>query len=240
MKFTRSALAVLAAFVMLLTVLPASAQNADLRANEGPLTIAVGSVSGSYGHTVDVPVTLSCEGGFEANTIQFVAQYNRLALRLTGAVRGGLLSGLTGAEVTIDTRSHPGNVYVCILCTGGGITESGTLLTLRFSVLTEEYVTSPITLFHGAASYYPIGGAEQDIPVELVNGSVTVVDPPQYPYGDANLDGELSFADISAMYAIILGGEDVPASLVDIADFNRDGTLSFGDISALYNHLIQS
>ncbi len=240
MKLTKTAAAVLAALLMLLQLLPASAEVPAVRANEGPLTIAVDSVEGSYDATVDVPVTLSCTGEFEVNTLGFVAQYNRRALRLVTVVRGELLSGLSNAEVTIDTRSHPGNVYVCVLCTGGGITESGTLLTLRFRVLTEEHVTSQISLFHGEASYSPIGGEAQAIPVDLVNGAVTVVDPPEYPYGDANLDGELSFADISAMYAIILGGEDVPASLVDIADFNRDGTLSFGDISALYNYLIQS
>ncbi|MBO4330873.1 MAG: metallophosphoesterase, partial [Oscillospiraceae bacterium] len=57
-------------------------------------------------------------------------------------------------------------------------------------------------------------------------------------YGDANDDGELTFADISALYAMIIGGGSYPAALLDRADFDRDGSISFGDISALYSYLI--
>ena len=239
MNRNKIAVAVFAACIMMISLLPCVAA-ADTQM--GPVAITVGAVESAVpGQTVEVPITLSSANGYSAHAVQFVAQYNRLALRLVGFRRGELIAGIDDVEVFCDTASYPGNVYVCILCPGDeAITGDGTLLTLRFRVKDVQPTTSVISLAHGLVSYSPLGGEQADIPTELVNGYVNIIETPPYIYGDANLDGELSFADISAMYAIIIGGEDIPAELVDIADFNRDGSLSFGDISALYSYLIQS
>ncbi len=58
-------------------------------------------------------------------------------------------------------------------------------------------------------------------------------------YGDANMDGELGFADISVIFSIITGAVECSGEQIAISDFNRDDQLSFGDVSDLYGYLIQ-
>lgn len=442
MKRFRSTLALITAVLMLLAVLPAAADAAM-----GPVTVTAGSAPAAAPYQmIDIPVTISAQGGYEAHAIQFNVQYNIRALRISSVSYGELLSGVSeDAQIVCDTTSVPGNVYVCILCPGQGITGEGVLLNLHFMVISEEYTYGMISILNGLVSYYPVSGDPETIPTEFVNGSyavypfnandyakllaflettdgsgvkngrklnraynpsspvtwcglssvgwavvgnearlvsldidglalagtldlsgcseliyldcsdnmlegltltgcskletlycrsnelealvisnlyalryfdcrgnmlqslrisgspliwqgvltageggwvsyysaessiacaepdegyrfsgwyngntlvsedaqfdlalysgsalTAVFDYAPYIYGDANMDGELSFADISALYALIIGGGETTPEQVDLADFNRDGALTFGDISALYNHLIQA
>ena len=55
--------------------------------------------------------------------------------------------------------------------------------------------------------------------------------------GDLNNDGHVTFADVGALYAYILG-VDVPTHGDRYADFNGDGVVNFADVADLYSYII--
>gem|GEM_PF-3478805 len=55
--------------------------------------------------------------------------------------------------------------------------------------------------------------------------------------GDLNNDGYVSFADVGALYAYILG-VDTPTHGDRYADFNGDGVVNFADVADLYSYII--
>lgn len=61
---------------------------------------------------------------------------------------------------------------------------------------------------------------------------------PTILFGDINMDGQLSFLDISVLNLIVIGMQECPEELFDYADYNQDGRISFSDISELYCFLI--
>ncbi len=59
-----------------------------------------------------------------------------------------------------------------------------------------------------------------------------------YIAGDADANGELTFADVTSAYIYMTGGAELNALGRLNADFNGDGEVSFADISALYLMMI--
>lgn len=56
--------------------------------------------------------------------------------------------------------------------------------------------------------------------------------------GDVNLDGDVTFADVSELYSIMTGVGNPSAESMAAADVNMDGDVTFADVSALYDFLI--
>ena len=115
-----SALLLAAAFVF-----PAHA-----RAEEEIVSIQVGTVSGENGALADLPLLLdNCAG---VDSVQFDLNYDSAALEFISMTPGGLFA----AQYTVANSDVPGRVRVA--CAGAlGLEGAGTLLTLRFRLLSE-------------------------------------------------------------------------------------------------------
>ena len=108
------------------------------RAEEEVVSIQVGTVSGENGALVDLPLFLdNCTG---VDSVQFDLNYDSAALQFVSMTPGDLFA----AQYTIANSDVPGRVRVA--CASAlGLGESGTLLTLRFRLLSEAGSAVSIT-----------------------------------------------------------------------------------------------
>ena len=70
------------------------------------------------------------------------------------------------------------------------------------------------------------------------SGAVRQIDISSFLFGDVNLDGEVSVADVNAVLDVILGGE-VDAGLRQRADVNRDGEVSVADVNSIVDVIVR-
>lgn len=97
-----------------------------------------------------------------------------------------------------------------------------------------QNATAPHTYFvdaNGTVLWYKHGSVTYD---ELVSVLTRLASMP----GDADLDGGISFADITLMYLSLTGEGALSTLGKSNADFNCDGEVGFADVSALYIHMI--
>ena len=108
------------------------------RAEEEVVSIQVGTVSGENGALVDLPLLLdNCTG---VDSVQFDLNYDSAALQFVSMTPGDLFA----AQYTIANSDVPGRVRIA--CASAlGLGESGTLLTLRFRLLSEAGSAVSIT-----------------------------------------------------------------------------------------------
>jgi hypothetical protein len=108
------------------------------RAEEEVVSIQVGTVSGENGALVDLPVLLdNCTG---VDSVQFDLNYDSAALQFISMAPGDLFA----AQYTIANSDVPGRVRIA--CASAlGLGEAGTLLTLRFRLLSETGSAVSIT-----------------------------------------------------------------------------------------------
>ena len=100
------------------------------RAEEESVLIQVSTVSGENGALVDLPLLLDNSTGVDS--VQFDLNYDSAALQFVSMTPGDLFA----AQYTIANSDVPGRVRIA--CASAlGLGESGTLLTLRFRLLTE-------------------------------------------------------------------------------------------------------
>ena len=62
-------------------------------------------------------------------------------------------------------------------------------------------------------------------------------DMSEFLLGDLNQDGAVNAGDVSALFAVVLGGEKDGYFMADV-DLNGDGVVNAGDVSALYSFII--
>ena len=60
-------------------------------------------------------------------------------------------------------------------------------------------------------------------------------DPNAVVVGDVNCDGDVTSADITALYNYLLGGDDTYLSTSDV---DGDGNVTSSDVTAIYNILL--
>ena len=122
-----------ALLLAVLLVFPAHA-----RAEEESVLIQVGTVSGENGAQVDLPVLLdSCIG---VDSVQFDLNYDSAAIEFVSMTPGDLFA----AQYTIANSDVPGRIRVA--CASAlGLESAGTLLTLRFRVLSDAGSAVAIT-----------------------------------------------------------------------------------------------
>lgn len=106
-----------------------------------------------------------------------------------------------------------------------------------FEVLYGQSVTAPAAPEHEGFTF--VGW---DVEFSCVTEDITVTaqyqqNGPQPLVGDANLDGTISFADVAALYNLILTGGGITAELQYVCDVNGDGSIGFADVAALYNYV---
>lgn len=63
---------------------------------------------------------------------------------------------------------------------------------------------------------------------------------PESVVGDVNLDGEVTAADITLLYDILLGNVEIDDELAVLADVNKDGTVTAADVTRVYDILLGS
>jgi hypothetical protein len=151
--FTALALSVLFAF-------PAQA-----RAEEAVVMIQVGTVSGESGNQIDVPVLLdNCAG---VDSVQFDLNYDSAALEFVSMTPGDLFA----AQYTIANSDVPGRVRIA--CASAlGLEGAGTLLTLRFRVLTDT--GSAVSITSGIVTRVDADYNQTKSYVAVQDGGVTV------------------------------------------------------------------
>ena len=70
------------------------------------------------------------------------------------------------------------------------------------------------------------------------SGAVRQIDISSFLFGDVNLDGEVSVADVNAVLDVILGGEN-DEQLHQRADVNRDGEVSVADVNSIVDVIVR-
>ena len=108
------------------------------RAEEEIVSIQVGTISGENGALVDLPLLLdSCAG---VDSVQFDLNYDSAAIQFVSMTPGDLFA----AQYTIANSDVPGRVRIA--CASAlGLENAGTLLTLRFRLLSETGSAVSIT-----------------------------------------------------------------------------------------------
>jgi len=172
MQYMRKLLPILSALILaVLMVVPVHA----LAEEEADTTvrISVESASGEVGDEVDVPVMLyDCE---HVDSIEFNLNYDPDALSVVSVTPGDLFP----AEYCVSNADTPGYVSIACACRDG-LEGAGTLLTVRFEILTETGSALTVTT-HKTGDYAEdvISYIDEDYNqyfsfVALENGSVTV------------------------------------------------------------------
>lgn len=125
-------------FITALTLCVLFAFPAQARAEEESVLIQVETVSGESGSQIDLPVLLdNCAG---VDSVQFDLNYDSAALEFVSMTPGDLFA----AQYTIANSDVPGRVRIA--CASAlGLEGAGTLLTLRFRVLTDAGSAVSIT-----------------------------------------------------------------------------------------------
>lgn len=129
----RTLLSLSALLLAVLLIFPAYA-----RAEEEVVLIQVGTVSGENGAQADLPIRLdSCAG---VDSVQFDLNYDSTALEFVSMTPGDLFA----AQYTIANSDVPGRVRIA--CASAlGLEGAGTLLTLRFRLLSGTGSTVSVT-----------------------------------------------------------------------------------------------
>lgn len=70
------------------------------------------------------------------------------------------------------------------------------------------------------------------------NGAVRQIVMTSSLFGDVNLDGEVSIADVNAVLDVILGGGSDDQELLERADVNRDGEVTVADVNAIVDVIV--
>ncbi len=111
---------------------------AQARAEEEIVMIQVGTVSGENGGQIDLPVLLdNCAG---VDSVQFDLNYDSAALEFVSMTPGDLFA----AQYTVANSDVPGRIRIA--CASAlGLEGAGTLLTLRFRLLSETGSAVSIT-----------------------------------------------------------------------------------------------
>ncbi len=138
---------------------------AQALAEEGSVLIRVETVDTAADGTVDVPVLLGdCAG---VDSVQFDVNYDSAALSIVSVTPGDLFP----AEYTVSNIDEPGRVRIA--CASAlGLGDSGTLLTLRFRVLSDA--GSAITITSGIVTRVDAAYVQSEAYVSIEDGGVSV------------------------------------------------------------------
>ncbi len=220
-------------------ILPCAGLAAEAR---GTVTIAVGTASAVPGsqEAATVPVFIEAGAAYEAHSLDIILDFDPAMLMVTGVSNGSLWYELPDdAQMTCDYRSHPGRVFITVLCPTQGFSGSGVLKNIKFVMAEGCAVDQLVTLTVNEFVCFPPDGAPQDIPHAVQNGAVTVAGQSSVLIGDVNLDGDVTFADVSELYSILTGVSTPSDESMLAADVNDDGEVTFADVSVLYDFLIR-
>lgn len=139
-------------------------------ADEGRVVrLSVGRAGGEVGAEVDVPVMLyDCE---RVDSVEFDLNYDPAALSVVSVTPGDLFP----VEYCVSNASEAGVIHVACAC-ALGLEEDGTLLTVRFEILSEtgSAVTVTSHLSEKEITYIDDDYNQYSAYIELENGGVSI------------------------------------------------------------------
>lgn len=184
--------------------------------------IAVGTVTGVSGRTVEVPVVISDNAGIEGAQIDLY--FDKDALTLKGAQAG---SAMTELEF-IPSGDYGVYPFKLTWLGPAECTSNGTIVTLTFEIADETKAGDhPVKLKYEEGHIY--NHNLDNINPHIVQGSVNVM---EYMPGDINGDNAVTIKDVTFLRRHIAGGYNI--TVVEQAlDVNRDGGVDIKDATIL-------
>lgn len=136
---------------------------------EVSVQIQIGTISAEASDQIDLPVEISqCKG---VDSVQFDINYDSTALEFIFMTPGDLFA----AQYTVVNADILGRIRVA--CAGAlGLESAGTLMTLRFQILTET--GSAVTVSSGIVTRIDADYNQTKALVAIEDGGVTVGDAP--------------------------------------------------------------
>lgn len=136
---------------------------------EDSVRIQVDTVSGENGAQVDLPVSLGdCKG---VDSAQFDLNYDSAAMEFVSMTPGDLFA----AEYTVINADAPGRIRVA--CASAlGLTSAGTLMTLRFRLLTDT--GSAVTVSNGIITRVDADYNQSTAFIAITDGGIAVGSAP--------------------------------------------------------------
>lgn len=189
--------------------------------------LVIENVEAAAGHTVRVTIDIQNNPGIIGAVLTL--HYDS-ALTLVGAEAGGAWSTLTFTNPS--EFSNPCNFV------WDGVNNddfsNGSILVLTFELPAGADVD---TVYNISASYTSgnmINADLEAVDMEIVDGSITVIDTE----GDVNEDGVVDVADVITLRRYLAGGYDVVIDTV-AADMDNDGSITVADIVLLRRFLVR-
>ena len=145
---------------------------------EGEVVFEVPTVNAQPGDTVSIPVTLT-GSNFECHAMNMNVQYDAEALTLNSATEGDAISGAT--MKVLDTESELGKVKLGLLYAYDGMTASGTLFTMNFTVNENATGNAALTINVVTFANMPAGSTTATPIAYIANNGAVVVGQPETP-----------------------------------------------------------
>ena len=201
--------------------------------------VVVNDASGDYGTTVDVPINVSGTSNIGAMDISLT--YNPAVISPTGVADGVLIS------TTDLIANHTGTSGIVNISVASeyGITGTGSIAVIQFSVVGSDGATSPLTLSTADAydldSPITVGGnvtGYDELTVTPTSGTFTATGEVTL-IGDISGDDTVNYIDLGmlgASYGLSLGDAGYNAA----ADLYSDNTVDYIDLGMLGAHYGES
>lgn len=192
--------------------------------------LSVSTASAQAGNTAAVTVSLSKDS--MARSARFTIKYNSSKLTLNSAKKGTLLSG---KSPSINTKTKG---YVIFSYEGDTLTDSGTLLTLNFSVKSSATGSAYVQIQTENEGYdlELIDKNGRTVEVAVKNGSVSIRDA---ILGDVDGSGTVDVGDAYLVRSYINGDTDFDEKQKQAADVNGDGKINSTDIALIRKYVVK-
>ena len=188
--------------------------------NDGDTAIIISDVNAESGETVDVSIDLSNNPGIAS--LGFELSYDPECLEFVDSVNGTVMG-----ESSFECVNSKNNVImVQWLNFNNDITESGTILVLKFKVLDD--ITAESTKIGISYNDDDIKNLDDKVvPVKIKSGNITIGSENSIA-GDANGDSAVNLKDVIIIRQFVAKWDvDVDT---EVADVNNDGVVDLKDV----------
>ena len=202
------------------------------------VTVSAGTAAGPPGTTVTIAISLENDVPVRAVQLRLTDTPDALAL-LSGSVRATARSAALMADAN---EQADGSVIAVVLSTGAALIAvgSGPVIELDYTVAPSASVGTAIAL--GLSEVSVADENRMPLPVDLQDGSVSVVPPGPTPTpgtscpGDCDTNDNVAVHELVTMVNIALGTEDIAAC--PAGDGNHDGQITISDIITAVTHAL--
>ena len=195
-------------------------------------TIEIGTVEGSVGDTVQVPVTLPNNPGVVS--VKVKVHFDTAVLKIVGYEQGAF-NGMYGWSSSLDEAMSKGYFIIDWFNGLGGNDTSELLATLSFEILEGAAEELSVLALEFSCEDNIFDADENTVYLQAVNGGVQVVPASASVPGDATGDGAVNNRDV-AMVQQYINKWDVSIDL-DACDVNNDGAVNNRDVALMQQYI---